>query len=83
LDGQTLQAVVTRADLREGGSQGQFYGQLPGRLDSMVTVAFVNDREAFTVISPQDQLYLQAEAREPGEIVVKRINPGTYGMLQP
>jgi hypothetical protein len=83
LDGQALEAVVTRADLREGGSQGQFYGQLPGRPDSMVTVAFVNDREAFTVISPQDQLYLQAEAREPGEIVVKRINPGTYGMLQP
>lgn len=83
LDGQELQAVVTRTDLRDGGSQGQIYAQLPGDPNSMVTVAFVDGREAFTVISPQDQLYLQAEAREPGEIVVKRINPNTYGILRP
>jgi hypothetical protein len=46
-------------------------------------VAFVNGREAFTVISPRNQIYLQAEAREPGEIVVKNINPSTYGRMQP
>jgi hypothetical protein len=45
----------------------------------MVTVAFVNGREAFTVISHQNQTYLQAEAREPGEILVKKIDPNTYG----
>jgi len=82
LDGQEFQVAVTRTDFKNGGGQGQIYGQLPDRPDSMVTVAFIADREAFTVISPQDQIYLQAEAREPGEVVVKSINPSTYGMVK-
>jgi hypothetical protein len=72
---------VTRTESKDGGRQGQLYGQLPGRPDSMVTVAFINDREAFTVISPEDQIYLQAEAHDPGQIVVKSINPSTYGAM--
>ena len=82
LDGQVFQVAVTRTELQAGGGQGQIYGQLPGQPYSMVAVAFIADREAFTVISPQDQIYLQAEEREPGEIVVKSINPGTYGMVK-
>ena len=81
LDGQELPVVVTRTDLRDGGNQGQVYGQLPGESDSMVTVAFVGDREAFTVISPRDQIYLQAESHDPGQLVVKSINPNTYGVI--
>jgi len=81
LDGQLLTANVTRTESKDGGRQGQLYGQLPGRPDSMVTVAFINDREAFTVISPEDQIYLQAEAHDPGQIVVKSINPSTYGAM--
>jgi hypothetical protein len=82
LDGQLLTVDVTKTDFRNGGQKGEIYGKLAGRPDSMVTVAFVNSREAFTVISPQDQIYLQAEAREPGEMVVKSINPATYGRPQ-
>jgi hypothetical protein len=82
LDGQTFTVDVTRTDFRDGGSKGQIYGQLPDRPDSMVTVAFVNGREAFTIISPRDQIYLQAEAREPGQVVIKSVNPQRYGMLQ-
>lgn len=79
LDGQELPVVVTKTDLESGGDRGLFYGKLPGRPGSMVTVAFINGREAFTVVSPDDQIYLQAEAREPGEIVVKSIDPNSYG----
>ena len=79
LDGQVFPVDVQNTDLRDGGARGQLYGQLPGQPDSMVTVAFANDREAFTIISPQDRVYLQAEAHEPGEVVVKSINPDTYG----
>jgi len=79
LDGQELQVVVTKTDFENGGEQGVLYGKLPGDPTSMVTVAFVNGREAFTVISHQNQTYLQAEAREPGEILVKKIDPNTYG----
>lgn len=82
LDGQVFSVDVKNADLRDGGIRGQIYGQLPGQPDSMVTVAFINDREAFTIISPQDQVYLQAEAHEPGEVVVKSIDPQTYGLPQ-
>ena len=79
LDGQELQVVVTKTDFDNGGEQGVLYGKLTGDPDSLVTVAFVNSREAFTVISRQNQTYLQAEAREPGELLVKKINPNTYG----
>ena len=70
---------VTRTDFKDGGKRGVFYGKLPGDPNSFVTVAFINGREAFTVISPQNQIHLVGEAREPGEIVVKNINPATYG----
>lgn len=82
LDGQVFSVDVKNTDLRDGGNRGQIYGQLPGQPDSMVTVAFFNNREAFTIISPHDQIYLQAEAHEPGEIVVKSINPQIYGQPQ-
>ena len=79
LDGQQWVVNVTRTDLRDNGSAGQIYGQLPGQADSTVTAAFINNREAFTVDSPQEQVYLVGEAREPGELVVKSINPALYG----
>lgn len=79
LDGQALAVNVTKTDLESGGDRGLIYGKLPDDPNSMVTVAFINDREAFTVVSPQDKIYLQGEAREPGEIVVKSIDPATYG----
>jgi len=81
LDGQLLPVVVTRTDLKDGGNQGQVYGQLPGQPGSMVTMAFVGDREAFTLISHQDNTYLQAESHDPGQIVVKSINPNIYGVI--
>jgi hypothetical protein len=79
LDGETVPVTVTRTDFESGGDRGLFYGKVAGRPDSMVTVAFIAGREAFTVISPQDRIFLQAEAREPGEIIVKSIDPKTYG----
>jgi hypothetical protein len=79
LDGQSLPVMVTKTDFESGGDRGVFYGKLPDDPNSMVTVAFINGREAFTVISSQANIYLQAEAREPGELVVKSIDPKTYG----
>jgi hypothetical protein len=78
LDGQELPVTVTKTDFESGGDRGLFYGKLPDRQDSIVTVAFIGGREAFTVVSPQDQIYLQGESREPGEIMVKKIDPKTY-----
>lgn len=79
LDGKAWSVAVSKTDLESGGDRGLLYGKLPDDPDSMVTVAFINDREAFTVVSRQNKFVLQGEAREPGEIVVKSIDPATYG----
>jgi hypothetical protein len=78
LDGKEFQVEVTRADLSHSGEQGTFSGHLAGRLDSVVTLAFKGGREAFTILSPSDDTYLVGEPREPGELIVKSINPATY-----
>lgn len=78
LDGQQVQFEITKSDLSPSGQQGTFSGYVAGRLDSMVTFAFKGGREAFTILSPSDGLYLAGEPREPGELIVKSINPETY-----
>jgi hypothetical protein len=78
LDGQEVQFEITATDLSASGQQGAFAGYVTGRPDSTVTLAFKGGREAFTIISPSDVLYLQGDPREPGEIIVKSINPETY-----
>ena len=78
IDGQEVQFDITAADLNPSGQQGTFSGHVAGRMDSMVTFAFKGGREAFTVLSPSDNLYLVGEPREPGELIVKSINITNY-----
>lgn len=78
LDGRELEMEVTRVDLSPSGLSGTFTGRLPGKLQSLVTLAFERGREAFTVLSPEDGLYLQGHPREPGEIIVTSFEPATY-----
>jgi hypothetical protein len=78
LDGQEIQFEILRSDLNPSGQQGTLSGYVAGRKDSMVTLAFKGGREAFTILSPSDGIYLVGEPREPGEIMVKSINPETY-----
>jgi len=80
LDGQELPVTVTKTDFESGGDKGLFYGKLPSDPDSMVTVAFINGWESFTVISKLNQIFLHGEAREQGELVVKKVDPNTYGL---
>lgn len=78
LDGGEVQVEVVSSDLAPSGQSGTFTGRLAGRPDSTVTLAFKFGREAFTILSPADNLYLQADPREPGEIILKSIDPATY-----
>lgn len=77
-DGEELVFAIARADLNPSGQQGTFTGTLAGRPDAMVTLAFKGGREAFTVLSATDKLYLVGEPRQPGEVIVKQIDPETY-----
>ncbi len=78
LDGEELSFEIVRAELSPSGNQGALSGRLVGRPDSLVTMAFKQGREAFTVISPSDKIFLQADPREPGELIIKSIDPETY-----
>lgn len=76
--GRELVMEVHEMDIHPSGFEGGFAGRLVGRPDSFVTLAFLGGRESFTVISPSEGLYLQGDPREPGEIILKRIDPERY-----
>lgn len=78
LDGQEVQFNITRANLEPSKQVGTFAGQISNRPNSMVTLSFKFGREAFTVISPDDGIYLQGSPREPGQVIVTSFNPDTY-----
>ncbi len=81
LDGEEYQVEVRDVELADGGTNGTFSGNIIGRPDSMVTMAFRGGREAFTVVSTAENIFIAAEPREPGEVVVKKIDPDKYGGL--
>lgn len=77
-DGRELAVEVARADLDPSGLAGTLTGRLPGLGESLVTIAFKQGREAFTVISPEDGTFLQGHPREPGEIILSSFVPDDY-----
>lgn len=78
LDGREIQFQIASTDLSPSGQQGSFSGRVAGRPDSVATFSFKGGREAFTIISPADNLYLFGEPREPGEIIVKSVDISKY-----
>jgi hypothetical protein len=79
LDGQEIAFEVKRADIEPSGLRGMFHGIVAGRPDSMVTLAFKNRTQAFTILSPSDNLYLDVEPHDPGDVIVKSIDLAKYG----
>ena len=78
LDGREIEVEVTHAKVNGVAQSGSVNGRVKGRFGSMVSVGFFNGCESFNIISPEDGLYLTADAREPGEVIVKEIDPDTY-----
>ncbi len=72
--------IVKSAGDSGSSRQGMYSGHLVGNNDSLVTLAFQDGREAFTVLSPKDNLYVVGEPRDPGQVIVKAIDPSTYGV---
>ena len=77
-DGQELQFTIDRSDLELSKQSGSFTGHLAGRPGSLVTLAFKFGREAFTILSSEDGVYLQAHPREPGELIITKFDPEAY-----
>ncbi len=80
VDGQELQFEIVNSNSKGSSRQGMLSGHLAGNVDSLVTLAFQDGREAFTVLSPKENIFIVGEPREPGQVIVKAINPTTYGM---
>lgn len=79
LDGREVEIEVTQVRLMSGTNNGCVTGRVKGRLNSMVSVGFSNGCESFNVLSPDEGVFLTADAREPGEVIVKEIDPNVYG----
>ena len=80
IDGQELLFEIVKSDGNGSSRQGMFSGHLVGNLDSQVSLAFQDGREAFTILSPKENIYIVGEPREPGEVIVKRFDPEKYGV---
>jgi hypothetical protein len=77
-DDKEIQFDINRADLEPSKLGGTVAGQIPGHPNSTVTLSFKFGREAFTVISPDDGIYLQAWPREPGQVILTSFDPDIY-----
>jgi len=80
LDGQDITVEIQHADIDPSGMRGSFYGHVAGRPGSVFSLAFLEERQAYTIISPEDELYLDVEAHDPGDVVVKSIYLEKYGV---
>ena len=83
VDGQELTVEIVKGNPTGSSRQGMLYGYLAGNRDSLVTLAFEDGREAFTVLAPKEDIFVVGEPREPGQVMVKAINPNTYGLPPP
>jgi hypothetical protein len=78
LDGHEVKMEVTSEDLDPSGLSGTFSGHVAGNRKSLVTLAFIRGREAFTVVSPDEGVFLQGHPRESGEVLVASFDPEEY-----
>jgi hypothetical protein len=79
LDGQELKFEIVKSDT-QSSRHGMFSGHLAGDADSLVTLAFQDGREAFTILSPKENIFVVGEPREDGQVIVKAIDPNSYGV---
>lgn len=77
LDGREFEVEVVETRLN-GLQAGSVLGRVKGVLNSMVSVGFFNGCESFNICLPDEKYYLTADAREPGEVLVKEIDPDVY-----
>jgi len=79
MDGREVEVEIMESQI--DGHRGALMGRVVGRLDSVACVGFSGACESFNILSPQDGLYIAAEAREAGEIILKEIDPAVYSPL--
>lgn len=79
LDGKEVEVEVI--ETRVEGHRGSVMGRIAGRLDSLACVGFSGACESFNIMSPEDGLFIAADSREPGEVILKEIDPAVYSPM--
>jgi hypothetical protein len=81
-DGQEMQFEITSSEVQPSGQIGSFSGHLAGDTDTTITLAYKFGREAFTIVTPENgENSIDAEPREPGQVILKSVNPNVYQPL--
>lgn len=80
LDGKEYDVEVTQNYVQTERMEGALAGRIKGRFNSMASIGFKNGYESYSIISPDDGVYIVADAREPGEVMVKEIDPTKYAL---
>jgi hypothetical protein len=80
VDGQEHVFQITGSQGSGTSRQGMLSGHLAGNNDSLVTLAYQDGRQAFTILSPKQNVFVVGEPREDGQVIVKAIDPNTYGL---
>jgi hypothetical protein len=71
---------VTQNSVERERLAGSLAGHLKDRLNSIVSIGFADGYESFNIFSPDDKIYLVADAREPGEVMLREVDPDKYGV---
>ncbi|MDB6078976.1 MAG: hypothetical protein JWO82_2723 [Akkermansiaceae bacterium] len=71
-DGQEYDIDVDRTDSPQGAMEWNIAGHLKDRPDTLVSISTVHGYTAIVFITPE--LYIEGDAREPGEVVLNQIN---------
>ena len=79
LDGKEVEVEVL--ETRVDGPRGAVMGRIVGHLDSLACVGFSGACESFNIMSPEDGLFIAADSREPGEVILKEIDPAVYSPM--
>ncbi len=79
LDGKEVEVEVL--ETRVDGHRGAVMGRIVGQLDSLACVGFSGACESFNIMAPEDGLFIAADSREPGEVILKEIDPAVYSPM--
>lgn len=79
MDGAEVEVEVLETQL--DGHRGAVIGRIVGQPDSLACVGFSGACESFNLFAPSVGLFIAADAREPGEVILKEIDPAVYSPM--
>ncbi|MBK1882082.1 hypothetical protein JIN85_06630 [Luteolibacter pohnpeiensis] len=80
-DGKEYEVEIVRAESPQGTNEWNISGTLKDRPDTMVAMSSVHGYTSLVIVSPE--IYIEGDAREPGEVVLNQIDRVARQAAQP